>query len=426
MKQGYELQSFSPAVLLATKLFIPPVRTGLVQRPRLTEQLHQSLKQKLTLISAPAGFGKTTLLGEWIPTSERCVTWVSLDQNDNEPARFWCYVIAALQTLQNNLGEKARALLVSPQPPSSELVLTTLVNEITAFPENFALVLDDYHVITSPPIHQNLAFLLEHLPRNMHVIITSRADPPLPLARLRARREMTELRAHDLRFTLEESTAFLNEVMKIGLIEKDLAALDHRTEGWIAGLQLAALSMQGREDISAFIAAFTGDDRYILDYLIEEVFQRQPEPVQNFLLQTSILNRMCGSLCDAVAGAEGGEPRAERDSIRDPQSSLFNSQAMLEQLERANLFIVPLDDKRHWYRYHHLFADLLRFRLQQAKPEMISALHLRASAWFEANDFMEEAISHALAPKPGIVPPYCSKSRRRNCWRIGNMARSEI
>lgn len=398
MSQNYEHESLSSTALLTTKLFLPAARTDLVRRSRLTERLNQNLQLKLTLISAPAGFGKTTLLGEWIPASPRCVTWVSLDKGDNDAMRFWSYVIASLQLLRNDLGKKTQALLNSPHPPTFEIILTSLANEINAFPEAFALVLDDYHLIEAQPIHAGLALLFEHLPRNMHVIITSRADPPLPLPRLRARREMMELRAHDLRFTLAESTAFLNEIMKIGLAEKDIAALEHRTEGWIAGLQLAALSLQGRNDVSTFITAFTGDDRYILDYLIEEVFQRQPEHIQNFLLQTSILERLCGPLCDAILNADLRLRIAEeKDEGRNPHYEIRNGQAMLEHLERANLFIVPLDDKRQWYRYHHLFADLLRFRLQQQKSGTRRELHLRASLWHEQNGLFSQAIDHALA-----------------------------
>jgi LuxR family maltose regulon positive regulatory protein len=400
MSHHREVSILLPTALLPAKLYIPTARNDIVQRRHLTSRLNEGMQRRLTLISAPAGFGKTTLLGEWIPTGSRCVTWVSLDKGDNDAMRFWTYVVAALQMLRSDLGKNTQGLLNSPQPPTFETILTSLVNEITAFPDVFALVLDDYHVIEAQPIHEALAFLLEHLPRNMHVIITSRADPALPLARWRARREMTELRAHDLRFTLAESAAFLNEVMKIGLAEEDIAALDHRTEGWIAGLQLAALSLQGREDASARVQAFTGDDRYVLDYLIEEVFQRQPEYIQNFLLQTSILNRLCGALCDAVLIAEGGGLRAEGDSVvRNPHSEIRNAQAILEHLERANLFIIPLDDKRQWYRYHHLFADLLRFRLSQSQPEIIVDLHRRASTWFESNGFMEEAIEHAISGK---------------------------
>ncbi|NUM77398.1 hypothetical protein HUU40_23815 [candidate division KSB1 bacterium] len=418
-------ETISPPALLTTKFFLPPARSDLVRRPRLTERLNEGLQRQLTLISAPAGFGKTTLLGEWIPASPRCVTWVSLDKDDNDAVRFWTYVAAALQMLRSDLGKDTRDLLNSPQPPTFETILTSLVNEIAAFPDVFALVLDDYHVIESSPIHDALAFLLEHLPRNMHVIITSRADPALPLARLRARREMTELRAHDLRFTLAESTAFLNEVMKIGIAEKDVAALDHRTEGWIAGLQLAALSMHGRDDVSAFIQAFTGDDRYILDYLIEEVFRRQPEYIQNFLLQTSILERLCGPLCSAVLNADFGWQIAEAENEnRNPQSQIRNAQAMLEHLERANLFIIPLDDKRQWYRYHHLFAELLRFRLQQSQPEAVAELHHRASIWFESNDLMEEAIEHAIAAKDwdraaGLIEIVALKLLAR--WQQGSL-----
>lgn len=413
------------AFLLTTKLFVPAARPDLVPRPRLTARLNDGLSRKLTLISAPAGFGKTTLLGEWIPASPRCVTWVSLDHGDNEVMRFWSYFIASLQMLQSNLGEKARALINAAQPPPLEFVLTALANEITAFPDAFALVLDDYHVIEAQPIHEALAFLLDHLPRNMHVIITSRADPPLQLARLRARREMTELRAHDLRFTLSESAAFLNDMMKIGVTAEDVAALDHRTEGWIAGLQLAALSMQGRDDVSAFIKAFTGDDRHILDYLIEEVFQRQPEAVQSFLLQTSILNRLCGPLCDTLLNADWGLGIGEGDSVNwNPQSEIHNSKSMLESLERANLFIIPLDDKRQWYRYHHLFADLLRFRLQQSQPEAAVELHRRASTWFESNGFMEEAVEHAITAKDweraaGLIETVALKMLAR--WQQGSL-----
>jgi LuxR family maltose regulon positive regulatory protein len=309
--------------LLTTKLFIPPARADLVPRPRLTDRLNEGVKRKLTLVSAPAGFGKTTLLGEWIPHCERCVTWISLYKNDNDPIHFWNYVIAALQMLRSDLGKNTQGLHNSPQPPTFETILTSLVNEIAAFPDVFALVLDDYHVIEAQPIHQALSFLLEHQPRNMHLVLASRADPPLTLPRWRARGQITESRAADLRFTAAEATAFLNDVMKIGLVEKEVAALENRTEGWIAGLQLAALSMHGRDDISAFIQAFTGDDRYILGYLIEEVFQRQPEPVQSFLLQTSILNRMCGALCDKVLNAEGGRLRVI------PSSAIRNSKSVM-------------------------------------------------------------------------------------------------
>lgn len=368
------------AGLLATKLFIPPARSDIVARPRLTEVMNDAVRRRFTLVSAPAGFGKTTLMSEWIPRSERCVTWLSLDKNDNDPVRFWMYVVGSLQLLREELGSKTLALLSLPERPSNDMIITALINEVSGFPDLFALVLDDYHSIEDPVIHESVALLLERLPQNMHLIMLSRADPVLPLSRLRARREMTELRAADLRFTRDESAAFLNGVMKIGVAEQDVDALDQRTEGWIAGLQLAALSMQGKDDVSSFIRAFTGDDRYILDYLVEEVFRSQPEDVQSFLLRTSVLDRLTAPLCDAVTGDANG-------------------MQMLERLENANLFLFPLDHVREWYRYHHLFADLLRMRLRKLHTTAIPDLHLRASTWCESHGYMEEAIHHALAAK---------------------------
>jgi LuxR family maltose regulon positive regulatory protein len=364
--------------LLTTKLYVPPARLELVPRPRLIEQLNKSLTGKLTLISAPAGFGKTTLLSEWIPQSERCVTWVSLDRGDNDPTRFWVYFISALQMLHTDLGQNALVLLQSPQAPSLEFILTGLLNELAAFPDDFASVLEDYHLIENPAIHETVAFLLDHLPAHMHLVITTRIDPPLPLSRLRARRQLTELRAANLRFTPGEVTVFLNEVMSLSLSARDVAALEARTEGWIAGLQLVALSMQGRQDTAGFIEAFTGSHRYILDYLVDEVLERQGAEVKNFLLCTSILKRMSAPLCDAVTGQNG-------------------SQAMLEQLEQANLFITSLDDNRGWYRYHHLFADVLQVRLRQSRPDLLPDLHRRASQWYEACNSLAEAVQHALA-----------------------------
>lgn len=369
-------QQTRPA-LLGTKLYIPATRTDIVRRSRLTELLNSSVNRKLTLVSAPAGFGKTTLMSEWIPQSRRCVTWLSLDRNDNEPVRFWMYVVGALQSLDETLGGNTLLLLQSPEPQQLDTVISRLINEITAFPDTFALVLDDYHVIENPAIHESLAFFLDQLPRNMHLIILSRADPVLPLPRLRARQEMTEVRVNDLRFTHAESSAFFQSVMRIAIGDEDVSALDHRTEGWVAGLQLAALSMQG-QDVHSFVKAFTGDDRYILDYLIEEVFRRQPEEVQTFLMHTSVVDRLSGSLCDALTGGSEGV-------------------TMLARLEQTNLFLFPLDNVREWYRYHHLFADLLRMRLQRRNPDTLLEMHRRASAWFEHNGLMEEAIQHALA-----------------------------
>jgi LuxR family maltose regulon positive regulatory protein len=336
---------------------------------------------KLTLISAPAGFGKTTLVSDWIATSGRPVAWLSLDERDNDPARFISYVVVALQTIQADIGVSLLPALQSPQPLQIETILTTLLNEISTIPENFLLILDDYHSLDSHPVDHSLAFLIEHLPRQMHLLIATREDPDLPLARLRARGQCTELRAADLRFTPAEAAEFLNRVMGLDLSEADVTALEARTEGWIAGLQLAALSMQGNKDTAGFIQSFTGSHRFVMDYLLEEVLHQQPESIQAFLLRTSVLDRMCGRLCDAVL-----------------LDSSIPGQATLEYLERANLFIVPQDNERRWYRYHHLFGDLLRKRLGQSlTPGGIAELHLHASEWYETNDLMLEAFRHAAA-----------------------------
>ncbi len=323
------------------------------------------------------------------------IAWLSLDKGDNDPARFLAYFVAALGTIEANIGKGALSALhaTQPQPPPTEAVLTSLLNEIAAIPNRIVLVLDDYHVIESPPIDQVLTFLLDHLPPppgGMHLVIAGRTDPSLPLSRLRAGGQMTELRADDLRFRLDEVATFLNQVMGLSLSPEHVAALETRTEGWIAGLQLAALSMQGRnaERITDFINSFTGSHRYILDYLADEVLQRRPKGTKEFLLQTSILDRLSGPLCDAVIGSPPlvGEGLGER-----------SSQSILETLEAANLFIVPLDDERRWYRYHHLFADLLRSRLETSQPDLVPTLHRRASAWYAQNDLMSEAIAHSLA-----------------------------
>jgi LuxR family maltose regulon positive regulatory protein len=370
-----------PAALLETKLYIPRSRRGLVPRPRLSERLDRGTMSKLTLVSAPAGFGKTTLLTEWLaagPAGERRVAWLSLDRADNQPASFWTYVIAALRTVASEVGESAVSLLQAPTPPPIEAVLTVLLNDLGAIAADIVLVLDDYHVVDARDVQDGMAFLLDHLPPRLHVLIASRTDPALPLARLRARGELVETRAAELRFTPEEAAAYLNETMGLDLTARDVATLEGRTEGWIAALQLAALSMQGRDDAAGFIAGFAGDDRYVVDYLVEEVLQRQPEHIQRFLLQTSILERLNGSLCDAVTGQGGGK-------------------AMLEALERGNLFLVPLDDRRRWYRYHHLFADVLQARLLDEQPGQVPDLHRRASAWYQQNGEPSVAIGHALA-----------------------------
>ena len=364
--------------ILATKLHVPSPRPKIVLRPRLIERLNEGLPGKLTLISAPAGFGKTTLVSEWVAGCERPVAWLSLDKGDADPARFLAYLVAALQTISAGIGGGVSAALDSPQPPAIEALLTILINEITTIPDNFILVLDDYHLVDARPVDQALTFLIEYLPQQIHVVIATREDPPLPLARLRARGQLTELRATDLRFTPSEAAEFLNQVMSLSLSAEEVAALETRTEGWIAGLQLAALSMQGHQDVTSFIQSFTGSHHFVLDYLIEEVLQQQSQSVQTFLLRTSILDRMCGSLCDAV--------------LRDPTVS---GQETLEYLEHANLFIVPLDNERRWYRYHHLFAELLRQRLQQSDSQ--EKYHIRASQWYEDNGLEIEAFQHAVA-----------------------------
>ncbi len=372
-----------PLPVLATKLYAPPPRPDAVLRPRLIEQLNQGLSvgHKLTLISASAGFGKTTLVSEWVIAGGYPAAWLSLDAGDSDPTRFLTYLIAALQTIAPTVGDEIFTALQSPQPPSTESILTTLLNDITTIPDHFIFVLDDYHVIDAKLVDQVLTFLLEHLPPQMHLVIATREDPHLPLARLRTRGQLTELRAADLRFSASEAAEFLKRVMGQNLSAEEIAALETRTEGWIAGLQLAALSMRGRSDTAGFIQAFTGSHHFVLDYLIEEVLQRQSEAIQTFLLRTSILDRFCGPLCDAV--------------LRIP---VVSGQEALESLERANLFIVPLDNERHWYRYHHLFADLLRQRLGQSlAPEEIAQLHIRASQWYEDNNLHVEAFQHAVA-----------------------------
>ncbi len=420
-----------PEPLLKTKLFMPQVRPEVIERSRLISQLNAGRHSPLTLVSAPAGFGKTTLLAEWAtlqkdeggrrkdenkePENELHpssltrsvhpfkVVWLSLDEGDNDLARFFTYFITALQNVLPGVGEAALLAFRSPQPPPVETLLTRLINEIASEATSFALVLDDYHLIKARPIHQAMTFLLDHIPAPLHLVIATRTDPPLPLARLRGRRQLTELRAADLRFTTEEAATFLNRVMDLPLSSEDVAALEARTEGWIVGLQLAALSMVGRDisRIPDFIAAFTGSHHYVLDYLAEEVLQRQPEAVQTFLLYTSILDRLCGPLCDAVLGrgAEGQGSRGETFITPAPlhPCTPASSQETLEYLEQNNLFIIPLDDERRWYRYHHLFADLLHSQLNRLYPGLAPELHRRASQWHEGNGLMNEAVQHVLA-----------------------------
>jgi LuxR family maltose regulon positive regulatory protein len=398
-----DLEGDMTAPLLNTKLFIPPPRPHLVPRPGLVRRLNEDLQlgRQLTLISAPPGFGKTTLLGEWIQQTGQAVGWISLDQDDNDPARFWAYFIAALQTIHAQTGEITMAQLRSSQKWSKTLLIG-LINEMALIPDPTTLVLDDFHLVTQHQIHDALIFAVDNLPPQLNLVISSRADPPWPLARLRARGQMSELRASDLRFTSQEVAAFLNDAMQLKLPPEDVAALEERTEGWIAGLQMAAISMQGLEDTSGFVQAFSGNNRYVLDYLVEEVLQRQPDHIQAFLLGTSILDRLSGVLCDAVLDSYG--PRSESDQRLSTLDTRLSSQEILEHLESHNLFLIPLDDRRQWYRYHRLFADLLRKRLHQTRPELVHQLHHRASIWYEHAavslediGLMSMAIDHAFA-----------------------------
>ncbi|MFM8321618.1 MAG: LuxR C-terminal-related transcriptional regulator [Chloroflexota bacterium] len=379
------------APVLATKLYIPQVAPNAVHRPRLIERLNQGLHRKLTLISAPAGFGKTTLVSEWLDNQVRTESageaqvrsaWLSLDEDDGDPGRFLSYLSAALKGAAPELASERAEAWQASQPAPIESTLAALVNEIAAIPGKLILVLDDYHRIDSQPIDAALAFLIERQPPNLHVVITTREDPGFPLARLRARGQLTELRAADLRFAPADAAEFLAN-MGIHLTVQEVAALDERTEGWIAGLQLAALAMQGPgitsgQDQAGFIRAFAGDHRYIMDYLVEEVLASLPNPTRDFLLQSSILDRLHGSLCAAVTGQADAGTR-------------------LEALLRGNFFVIPLDDRRQWYRYHHLFAEVLRAHLPAEQPGQISELHRRASAWFEGQGELPDAIRHALA-----------------------------
>ena len=384
--------------LLATKLHVPRPRPHLVHRPCLIQRLQQGMERALILISAPVGFGKSTLLSDWLASSAIPAAWLSLEPQDNEPARFLSYLLAALQTYDPHLGTIRQ--VPYHQPPSMENMLTLLINSLllrrATVQEHFVFVLDNYQVITNESIHEALSFLLEHLPPRMHLVLATREDPPLPLAQLRGQGDLLELRATDLRFTQEEAATFLIEVMGLPLSMEESALLQARTEGWITGLQLAAFSLQGRDDPEAFITAFSGSHHYVVDYLLEEVLNRQSEDIQDFLLQTCILDRLSAPLCDAVREQDG-------------------SQALLDFLERANLFLVALDEQGQWYRYHRLFAEALRQWLQQTAPALVPVLHLRASRWYEQHGLIARAVSHTLAapvPQPGpLVEPLTGRER---------------
>jgi LuxR family transcriptional regulator, maltose regulon positive regulatory protein len=369
--------------LLATKLNIPQTRPDQLRRSRLNDRLNQGMAQRLIMVCTPAGFGKTSLLADWAASTEWPVAWLSLDPHDNDPVRFWRYVVGALDRTCGGIAEHVLPLLTPTSVIGGEVVVTALANQLQANhlqagPETLALVLDDYHLIESRPIHDGMAYLLDHLPPRLRLVISSRSDPPLPLARLRGSGQLAELRATDLRFTPDETSALLRDAWGLDLTPHAIAALESRTEGWGVGLQLAALSLRERADPDAFLTELAGTHRYILDYLSEEVLERQPERVQAFLLQTSILDRLCGPLCDAITGDADG-------------------QDMLERLELNNLFLVPLDDERHWWRFHQLFGDLLRARLHRTGVAQVSELHRRAAAWCAQHGLIDEAIQHAVA-----------------------------
>ena len=362
-------------LILQTKLTIPQVRPSLIARPHLIKKLNAGLAGKLTRISAPPGFGKTTLVSKWLNqlSTDQNAAWLSLEESDNDATRFFAYLIGAFQIIQRSIGQD----LTITQLPPPDSVMSYLINDITAVSQSFILVLDDYHLITAPAIHQAMAYLFEHIPPHMHLVIISRADPPISLSRLRVRGSLIEIRARDLRFTAVEAAEFLHKTMGLDLSADEVALLERRTEGWVAGLQLAAHSLQLEDDKLTFLTAFAGDDRYIADYLLEEVLTNQPEEVQSFLLQTSILDRLNSQLCNALLERQG-------------------SQSILEFLEESNLFILPLDNRRQWYRYHRLFADLLRARLESS-TEKVALLHRRASQWYAENDSIPQAVEHAIA-----------------------------
>ena len=368
--------------LLATKLFVPQPRPGLVVRPRLVESLNHALNSGLALVSAPAGFGKTTAVVQWaLQRKDISVAWVSLDDGDNDPVRFWDYFIAALRRFKPKAGDAASSVLHSGQSYTIEAVLTSLINDVSDISQDFVVVLDDYHLIKADAVHAAMAFWLDHMPPKMHLVISTRADPPLPLPHLRGRGTLVEVVADDLRFTDEEAARLLKEMLGVPLPGEQTASLNAHTEGWAVGLKMAALSMRGEKDIQAFITGFTGSQRYVMDYLMDEVLKRQSENVRDFLLKTSVLDRLSAPLCDFVTGRSG-------------------SQATLAGLEQANLFVVALDDSRQWYRYHHLFGELLRHQLEVTSgAARVAALHRQASRWYEGSGYVDDAVRHALAAK---------------------------
>jgi LuxR family maltose regulon positive regulatory protein len=393
------------APLLVTKLNVPLLRPNHVSRGRLSARLSAGLldancfHRKLTLVCAPAGYGKTSLVTEWLHSLDAPVAWLSLDEHDNDPIRFVLYLIAALQQVAPAVGTTSQSLLQSPQPPPLDVLLANILNDIASISHPIILVLDDYHLLHSPAAHQHLSFLIDNQPSRLHQVILTREDPPLPIHRFRASGQVLEIRQDDLRFTVEEAGFFLRKLMAIDISSREIAALVRRTEGWVAGLQLAALSMRAHPNLREFVRSFTGSNRFILDYLFEEIFQHQSTQVQAFLLNTSVLTRLCAPLCDALLGyaEQVREPGLSISQPRSPPPQPLSSQSILEYLERSNLFIIPLDHERNWYRYHHLFAELLQHQLRLLDKPSERSLHQRASQWYQAHGFLADAIHHALA-----------------------------
>jgi len=367
------------AVLLATKLHVPAIGAQLVHRAALLDALSAGRRCKLTLLSAPAGWGKTTLLAQWAlgAGEDQRFGWLSLDPSDNDPVWFWMYVVAALQKISPGVGIRAAELLAMGADPV-QVVLPTLLNDLDTIASPMVLILDDYHLVVSRAIHEQLAFFISRLPANLHLVLATRSDPMLPLARLRASGELAEMRTDDLRFGAVEADHLLNDVLGLDLAHADIQLLHRRTEGWAAGLYLAALSLAGRADAAAFIRTFAGDNRHIVDYLMAEVLDGQPPHLRSFLLRTSVLARLSGPLCDALLQTSG-------------------SASVLEKIERENLFVVPLDTSRHWYRYHQLFGELLRTELRRSEPDLVADLHRRAATWFETQGLIDEAVRHLVA-----------------------------
>ncbi|MBK6963044.1 MAG: hypothetical protein IPH20_03690 [Bacteroidales bacterium] len=366
--------------MLLTKLHIPPASQNIVHRPQLYEKLDTGLSRKLILISAPAGFGKTTVVSDWINLQKIPAAWISLDKGDNDPVEFLNYIISGIQGIHKSFGASALGLLNSPNRPSGKSIAGLLINEILRLTQNFVLVFDDFHLVENSEILELTAYLLEHMPANVHIVMLTRSDPALSVSRLRSQQQLVELRSSDLSFSANDISILFNKKLKLGLSIEDIYSLEIKTEGWIAGLQLSAMSMQGRDDISGFIQDLKGDNRYIMDYLMEEVLKIQPDNIKEFLLRTSILEQLSAPLCNAILTRN-------------------DSQLNLEFLERNNMFVIPMDNERHWYRYHHLFADLLKQRLQIQYKEVVPVLHNKACAWFELNNMNELAIEHALEIK---------------------------